>query len=307
MLADTFLALSSLIAFREIHAPTTVAWQPLPVARYAPGPKAPSLKQDSTFSYGVETTAHAAIVMDVASGEPLYEKDADTAYPIASLTKLMTAMTVLDLKADMNEGVTLGREDDPHVGALPLPLGETFTREELMNALLVGSANIAGNALARSLGGEDFIKAMNAKARSLGLSQAVFYEPTGLDSRNQASARDVAKIVRAALNYPEIRRITEQSSTEVAAASGKSYTVKTTNMLLSSYLNKKPYEIMLGKTGSLNEAGFCLTIAVRDAQGHEVITVGLGSNNHFSRFQDVKALTAWTFEHYEWPMSTAAR
>lgn len=309
MFADSLVALASLLTFREaqIPRPQPVVIQSLPVARYIPGPQ-PPVKKDFN-SFGIETTARAAIVIDVASGEILYEKNAKTAYPIASLTKLATAMTLLDLNLPMDEEVTILKEDDPKEGRAVFPEGERFTRRELLRALLIGSVNIAGETLARSAGGrEAFIASMNAKAQRIGMSQASFRDPTGLNSQNQASAHDVALILRAALSYPDIREITKMERIElVGRATEKPYLIKSTNLLLNSFLNKAPYDIIAGKTGSLQEAGFCFAQATRNKEGHEIIAVVLGSDNHFSRFQDAKALTYWAFETFAWPKQASGR
>ncbi len=308
MFAESFLALTTVLTVREARIPAAqpVVIQSLPVARYVPGPQPPTKKDPNSF--GIETTARAAIAIDVASGEVLYEKNAETAYPIASLTKLMTAMTVLDQSSDMDEVITILREDEPKEGKSVFPQGERFTRRELLESLLIGSVNIAGDALARSGGGmKSFLSAMNAKAQILGMRQAHFDDPTGLDSNNQASAHDVALALRAALHYPEIREITKISKIQlIGRATAKPYLIDSTNLLLGSFLNRDPYRIIAGKTGSLPEAGYCLAQATRDKAGHEVIVVVLGSDNHFSRFQDAKALTFWTFENFRWPSTAAA-
>lgn len=309
MLADSFIALASLLALREarIPHPQPVIIQSLPVARYLPGPQPPTKKDPNSF--GIETTARAAIVMDVASGEILYEKNAETPYPIASLTKLTTAMTLLDKRLPMDEEITLLAQDDPKEGRVIFPEAERFTRRELLRALLIGSVNTAGEALARTAGGrEAFITSMNAKAQKIGVAQAQFNDPTGLDSENQASAHEVALTLRAALSYPEIRDITKMEQIELIGRNTKKpYLIKSTNLLLSSFLNKAPYDIIAGKTGSLQEAGFCLAQATRNKEGHEVIAVVLGSDNHFSRFQDAKALTYWAFETFSWPEKASGR
>lgn len=303
MFAESFLVLATVLTVREARIPPAqpVVVQSLPVAQYVPGPRPPRKNDENSF--GVETTARAAVVLDVVSGEVLYEKDAETAYPIASLTKLVTAMTLLDQKPKMDEVVTILAEDDPKEGRPVFPEAEQFTRHELLRALLVGSVNIAGNALARTTGGEpSFVTAMNAKAQKLGMLQARFVDPTGLNRQNQASAHDVALALRAALSYSDIREITKTGQlTLIGRTTNKPYLIKSTNLLLSSFLNQDPYQIIAGKTGSLPEAGFCLAQATRNKQGHEVIAVVLGSDNHFSRFQDTKALTYWTFQSFTWP------
>ncbi len=307
MLAESFITLT---AFLSIQAPAyqdprdaVAAINSLPVAKYVANAPSGPLKV-RTESIGVDVTARAAVVLDVASGRTLFEKDEQVAYPIASLTKLMTAMAFLDSRPNLAEQVSILSEDDPREGRNIFMTGERFTKKELLQALLVGSVNTAGNVIARTTGGREvFVRRMNEKARQLHLQRATFVEPTGLDARNQATAHDVALILRAALSYPEIREITEHSSiTLPGRVSGRPYEIDSTNLLLGSFLNKAPYRIVAAKTGSLPEAGYCLAQVTR-RDGNEVITVVLGSTNHFVRFQDAKSLTYWAFQTYAWPTS----
>ncbi len=307
MFAESLVALVSLLSLRAAQTPTTegiLLLNELPVAKYvaAQMPAAPTKNDDD--SLGVEVSARGAVVMDVESGQILFQKEARTPYPVASLTKVITAMVVLDRQPNLEEEVTLLAQDDSHEGRSIFLTGERLTKGELLHALLVGSVNTAANALARVSGGrEDFIKAMNVKAATLGLTQAHFVDPVGLGSRNQASAMDIAMALRAALQYPEIRETTELDALSIKSriSPNRTYEVKTTNLLLSSFLNKDPYRIVAAKTGSLPEAGFCLAQVTRHTGGDSIVAVVLGSENHFSRFQDMKALTAWTFDHYTWP------
>ncbi|MFA6429109.1 MAG: serine hydrolase [Patescibacteria group bacterium] len=308
MLAESLIALVGFISLRAmpVGAAEMPAVNALPVARYAAPNVQPPLKR-GTESLGVETTARSAAILDVKSGAFLVEKDANSAYPIASLTKLMTAMVLLDSKTNLQEEVTMDPADLPKEEGKSVFLPtERLTKRDLLRALLVGSVNSAGNAIARSWpeGEEAFIKAMNQKARTLGLRSAVYYDPTGLDARNQASARDVAIILRTALAYPEVRDITKLERVEIKGRSNnRTYVVKNTNLLLDSFLNKPPYRVIAAKTGSLPEAGYCLAQVTRNAEGNEIVAVVLGSDNHFARFQDAKVLTYWTFKNYEWPRS----
>jgi serine-type D-Ala-D-Ala endopeptidase (penicillin-binding protein 7) len=301
MFAESLIALVgalSLQATQETPANGFVV-QELPVAKYAAPAVVPEKKRPE--SLGMEITAKAGLVMDVDSGEVLFEKNGYTAYPIASLTKLMTAMTFLDHHPNLDEQVTVTPDDMKGEGKSVFFPNERMTKRELLQALLVGSVNAAGNALARSTGDEKaFVEAMNVKARALGLREAFFADPTGLDRQNRASAREVAIIMKAALEYPEIRETTGLSKIEIKSRIGqKPYLIKSTNLLLSSFLNKTPYRIVAAKTGSLPEAGFCFAQATEQGS-RRVITVVLGSENHFDRFQDAKALTFWAFDTFQW-------
>ncbi len=304
MLAESLIALVGVLSAQAAkEPPTTVfALNSLPVARYvAPHPAAPEKKNPDTV--GVDITARAGAILDVATGEFLFEKDANAPYPIASLTKLVTVMTFLDTKPNLDEEVVIFPEDDTGEGKSVFMPNERITKRELIRAILVGSVNAAAASLARSTGDRPaFIRAMNEKARSLNMSHSLFFDPTGLDARNQASAKDVALALRSALLYREIREATELSECQVKGrATGRVYTIKTTNLLLNSFLNKNPYRIIAGKTGSLPEAGYCLAQATRNEGGHEIIAVVLGSGDHFARFQDAKALTWWAFRNFSWP------
>ncbi|MBU1032804.1 MAG: serine hydrolase [Patescibacteria group bacterium] len=258
-------------------------------------------KKQRTNSLGIETSGPSVFVADVATGEVLFSKQPHDVRPIASITKLMTAMVLLDAGLDMDEYVTLVRydfKDDLHS---VYDVGDMVTRKDLLNSLIVGSVNTAGNALARtSLGNEEFVAAMNKKAQELKLATPVFVDPTGIDSQNRASAADVAAMLSIAMSYPEIRHIAALSSIEVKTQAGEKYLVKSTNLLLDSFINEDPYKIVGAKTGSLPEAGYCMVQMTADDKGHEIVVASLGSSNHFSRFLDIKALTAWTFDTYEW-------
>ena len=303
MTAQTLLALVAFLAVQSSQPPMRDLFPSvLPIAKYANVMSLAPVRQ-SPESIGVEVTARSAVVMDVGSGRVLFEKDADVSLPIASMTKLITAMTFLDGKPKMEEVVEVLPEDEDEDAKGAINDHESLTNGDLLQALLVGSVNKAANAIARSHGGkESFVRAMNHKARTLQLRGAAFVDPSGIHAGNQATARDVALVMRAALSYPEIRAITERSSASfIGRTSQKSYDIKSTNLLLTSYLNHAPYQILIGKTGSLPQAGFCLSLATRFQEQHDVVVVVLNSDNHFSRFQDVKALTTWAFDAYTWP------
>lgn len=302
MIAESLFLMLGALSFRPAVA-QAASLPTLPVARYvAPVYRAP-IRRPST-AVGIATTGKAAMLMDGKSGAILFARNTDTAYPIASLTKLMTAMVTIDAHLSMDESILLAKEDEPppYEGKPVLTGGETLQRRQLLQALLVGSVNTAGNALARTYPGgrEAFIAAMNTKAKEIGLDTAEFHDPTGLDPDNVASAQDVARMLQRALSYAEIRDITKHDEAEIKSGSGRVYKILSTNLLLNSFLNKKPYTIIAAKTGSLPQAGFCFAQATQDAAGNELIAVTLGSNNHFSRYQDVKALTAWGFGAFSW-------
>ncbi len=309
MTLDSLVAILTALSLQanpSVHAiPTTV--NTLPMAADVVMPQSPIKRRPE--SLGVATTAKSAIVVDVGSGAVLYAKDAKVERPIASLTKLMTAMVVLDQGLRPDELITIQGED--FEAARPdFMAGDTLTRRDALRAMLTVSANEIANAFARTSspsaelgtgsGRAAFIDAMNEKAATLGLDHTLFEEPTGINPRNRATAVDVARLLRSALAYPEIREMTTQGRYDAVTQAGRVVRMDPTNLLLPSYLNQSPYRIVAGKTGSLPEAGYCLAQTTQNGDGKQIITVVLGSTDHFVRFQDVKALTSWAFDTYEW-------
>lgn len=254
-----------------------------------------------TESMGIKTVAPCAFVADISSGKVLYAKDPHRVMPIASLTKLMTAMVFLDQKPDMTERITFDESDfDGESRSVFFP-GEKLTRDEVFTSMLVGSVNASANALARTtLGRDAFVAAMNAKARELKLVSPSFVDPSGLNEGNRANAADVAAILSIASSYPEIRDVTEQGEFSIKGGSGKPYLIKSTNLLINSFLNTNAYKIVAAKTGSLPTSGYSMAQLTMNGDGKQVVAVGLGATDTFSRFQDIKALTAWAFDTYQW-------
>lgn len=257
------------------------------------------VRQDS---FGIETTAKSAIVVDVSSGSVLYAKNAEVELPVASITKLISAMVILDngLNGDGLLAIETGHLESR--GRHWFNPGEQVKRDTAFKALLVQSVNELANAFASAHPGgrEAFIAAMNEKAHTLGLENAMFVDTNGMSSKNVASALDVARILRSAIAYPEIREATQSGEFDLQTVAGRTVHLDPTNNLLTSYLNVDPYKIIAAKTGSLPEAGYCLSQVTRHPDGQQIITVVLGSDNHFGRFQELKALTAWAFDVFSW-------
>jgi D-alanyl-D-alanine endopeptidase (penicillin-binding protein 7) len=282
-----------------IDPPPAVAGAPVE----APVPMPPVKKRPE--SLGPVVSSKSAVVIDVASGSVLFAKDAKVVRPIASLTKLMAAMVVLDQGLEGDKTITLEMGDFQETSFFQA--GDVLTRRDAFKAMLVGSVNEIANAFARtSPGGRDaFVEAMRAKSQMLGLDSATFADASGVNRGSRASAVDVARLLRSALGYTEIRDdssmlglLVRTVATEGAVS--RPVNIKATNLLLTSYLNKDPYRIVAAKTGSLPEAGYCLAQTTENADGHQIIAVTLGSVDHLTRFQDVKAMTGWAFETYQW-------
>ncbi len=264
--------------------------QPMPVKR----------RKEAT---GIRTNAPSAFVADIATGKVLYAKNANRVMPIASLSKLVTAMTYLDTHPDMDAPITFVDADFVVNEKSPFKPGDTLAAKDVLHAMLTGSVNACAYALARtSLGLENFVEAMNQKTENLALWTPMFFEPSGADPNNQSSAADVAAIIAFASGYPDIRAAAETPELALVTSdvAHREVKVKSTNLLLGSFLNKKPYTIVAAKTGTLPEAGNCMAQITKNEQGHQIVAVELGSDNHLARFQDIKALTAWSFDTYEW-------
>jgi D-alanyl-D-alanine endopeptidase (penicillin-binding protein 7) len=233
----------------------------------------------------------SALVQDAETGEVVYGKNAEVVVPIASITKLMTAMVVLDGGLDLDEKITLSREDAVQMkgSRSRLRTGLSLTRGELLLLALMSSENRAAAALGQSYPGglEAFVDAMNAKAAVLDMTESRFVEPTGLSPANVSTASDLAKMVRAAHDYPLIREYSTKSRATVKASGRPLQYGNTNGLVRSSY-----WEIGLSKTGYISEAGRCLVMQVRLAD-KDLIVVLLDSWGKQSRIGDANRLRKW--------------
>ena len=239
----------------------------------------------------------SALVQDADTGEIVINKNGDAVVPIASITKLMTAMVILDRGLDLEQRIVLSREDVDSVKGTRsrLRTGSVLTRDELLLLALMSSENRAAAALGRTYPGgmPAFVTAMNAKADALGMTDSHFVEPTGLSPANVASARDLAKLVRAAHGYPLIREYSTRERARVMAF-GRPLNFSNTNGLVrSSY-----WEIDLSKTGYISEAGRCLVMHVR-MHSKDLIVVLLDSWGKRSRIGDANRIRKWLEKNVE--------
>lgn len=239
----------------------------------------------------ISTDSRSVAVIDAETGESIYEKDADIARPMASITKVMTAMVVLDAGLDMREEITLDPEDfvGPKRASSRLKSGDRMNRAELLLMALMKSENPAAKSLARNYPGgyNAFMRAMNRKAQDLGMTTAFFGDPTGLDKRNVASSNDLVKMVRAAGNYDVIRRFSTTKSYDffVSNYSSGNRTYKANNT--STLVRAGDYPIGISKTGFINEAGRCVVMETR-VNNRPAIIVILGANSSATRWGDAK-------------------
>lgn len=234
-----------------------------------------------------------ALIVDQETGEALYAKDVDMPTPVASVTKLMTAMVMLDAHLPMDEKLKITTDDLDTIKGTGsrLRLGTELTRGELLQLALMASENRAASALGRNYPGgvTAFVAAMNKKAAALGMNSSHFVEPTGLNSENISTAEDLAKMVEAAYQYPEIRKVTTTASREVPVA-GARHPIHFVNT--NSLVRKSDWVIGLSKTGFINEAGRCLVMQAEIA-GHPFIIILLDSFGKYSRIGDAKRIRKW--------------
>ena len=239
----------------------------------------------------ISTDSRSVAVIDAETGESIYEKNADTARPMASITKVMTAMVVLDAGLDMREELTLAPEDfiGPKRASSNLKSGDRLNRAEMLLMSLMKSENPAAKSLSRNYPGgySAFIRAMNRKAQDLGMTTAYFGDPTGLDKNNVASSNDLVKMVRAAGNYDVIRRFSTTKSYNFYVSNyssgNRTYSANNTSSLVRS----GDYPIGISKTGFINEAGRCVVMETR-VNNRPAIIVILGANSSETRWGDAK-------------------
>ena len=251
--------------------------------------------------YGLQNTADAlnlkssvALVLDSDTNEVLFSKNSEAILPIASLTKLMTAVVVTEAKLPLGEMLSVSQDDvDTEKGSRSrLKVGTQLSREEMLHLALMSSENRAAHALGRAYPGglEAFVAAMNRKARELGMNDTHYVEPTGLSSKNQSSARDLATLVKAAHEHQIIRELS--TSPEFLVEIGnRPMQFRNTNGLVRN----PEWEIGLQKTGYITEAGRCLVMQAKLA-GRQLIMVFLDSAGKYSRIGDAERVRRWINE-----------
>jgi D-alanyl-D-alanine endopeptidase (penicillin-binding protein 7) len=234
----------------------------------------------------------AALVLD-QNGEEIYSKHVSEARPIASITKLMTAMVILDSELDLEEKITITKEDRDliQLTGSRLKYGAMLTRKQMLQLALMSSENRAANALARTWPGGKaaFVEAMNNKAAALGMTNSHFNDPAGLDPGSVATALDTARMVRAAMSYPFIRNATTTRSARVWPYRDRGdLRYNNTNRLLKN----KNWDIQLSKTGYLNESGRCLVMQA-EVENQPLTIVLLDSFGKLTPFGDSNRIRKW--------------
>ncbi|NJI22987.1 D-alanyl-D-alanine endopeptidase [Aeromonas veronii] len=241
----------------------------------------------------LEVRSSSALVVDVKTGKTLYQKNATKVHPIASLTKLMTALVVLDAKQNLNQTITIDKNDLDRVKHTHsrIRMGTKVTRRDALHLALMSSENRMASALARHYPGgrSAFVRAMNNKARTLGMRNTHFYDSTGLSTRNVSTAQDLGKLAAAAYRQPLIRQFTQDENREMRFnAPAYSLMFNNTNPLV-----KNPdWDVRLSKTGFTDEAGRCLVMRAKP-DSRELAIVLLNSVGKRTPIGDANRIRKW--------------
>jgi len=241
-------------------------------------------------------------VIDIETNKLLYSKDANRIVPIASITKLATALVFLDNNPGWERIHTVSNSDMVGGGRIYLVNGDKVKIRDLFYLSLIGSANSATEALVNStlLSEEEFINKMNIKADELSLYNTRFVDPVGLSRENVSTALEVARLAQAAMEKDEISLAVKKKTYEFFTESGAKRSVSNTNLLLFRY-PQESIGIIGGKTGYTKLAGYCFVGKFKDSSGQEVVSAVLGSDNQNFRFSETERLISWVYDNYRWP------
>ncbi|MFH1789983.1 MAG: serine hydrolase [bacterium] len=254
--------------------------------------------------YEGSITAGSALIVESRSRQPLFQKNHDEVRPLASITKLMSAIVLMELQIDWSSTTTIEQSDgnsDQHILD-----GEVYVLDDLWNIALVGSSNRAINALVRAIGlkTDGFAMLMNKKASELGLKSMSFEEPTGLSKKNIGNATDVEELLRHALRFEKIYQsllIKEYYANPLNK--DKLRRIWSTDWLMTKWIpNDYIHGSIVGKTGYIPESGYNFVASFTDnSKSHQIIVSILGAETNEKRFEEARDLADWTFEHYVWP------
>ena len=272
-----------------------VVRQSLVKVRYEPAkPSFGQLAGLHNIADSLELKSSVALVLDQDTDEVLFSKNAQAVLPIASLTKLMTAVVVAEAGQPLDEVLSVTQEDvdTEKRSRSRLKVGTQLTREEMLHLALMSSENRAAHVLGRQYPGgvSGFAKAMNLKAVALGMTASHFVEPTGLSSQNRSSARDLATLVKAAHQHPIIRELSTSPNYQVEVGSRQVNFVNTNRLL-----RNPEWEIGLQKTGYISEAGRCMVMQTH-LGGRQLIMIFLDSAGKYSRLGDAERVRRWIEE-----------
>lgn len=238
----------------------------------------------------------SVIVVDSDKGQVLYAKNADLVHPIASISKLVAAMVVLDQKIDLDSMQTITQDDAYQSSFSHLRVGWQMSLRDLLYTALMISDNRATRALARAVSGtyDKFVVLMNQKAQELGLHNTVFGDPTGLDSENVSTASELAMVLGQAYKYNMIASITSQRERVVTFRQRKR--LRTLQLRNTNHLIGSQYQVLVGKTGFIEASAYCLATMLKNSRGERLTMVLLGAPRGGQRFREARKLADWGFK-----------
>jgi len=249
----------------------------------------------------VEIAAQRSAVLSAQDNFFFFKQRADETQPIASITKLMTALVFLDNNPGWDNTYTITTADKVEGGHLNLFTGDEVKIKDLFYTSLIASDNGATLALVHSTGlsEPEFIRKMNDRAKKLRLNNTHFSDPVGLSANNISTAREVAFLGKAAWEREEIRQATRQKGYEFKTVDGRKKIIESTDYLLFDP-EQNPFQVLGGKTGYTDQAGYCFVGRFRDRSGRELISAVLNSAGKNERFKETKSLVNWVFDNYNW-------
>ncbi len=254
----------------------------------------PRYKRDVQGNQVPDVRAAAAIVFDPQTNAVLWEQNAHEVRSVASLTKLMTALTFVADEPDLNQVVAVTATDMRAASTTYLRTGDRISYRDLLHLALIASDNAAARVLARTSEGGTaaFVVRMNQMAVSLGLTNSTYVDPSGLDARNMASAYDTSHLIAFASADPTLGPIIRTQQYE-ARTTSRVISIRSTNKLLGESLLAAGMDVVAGKTGFISKAGYCLATLLRMPQGPQIAVVVLGATSSTIRFWEARHLFNW--------------
>ena len=262
----------------------------------------PRFKTDELGNLIPDVRAAAAIIYNPETGDVLYEANSHDQRSIASLTKIMTAVTFVADDPDLNQRVAVTRADTLRASVTYIRTGDVLTYRDLLHLTLIASDNAAARVLARTSEGGTaaFVDRMNQMAVNLGLKNSQYADPSGLDSRNMSSAYDLSHLIAFATSDERLGPIMRTHEFDVHT-NRRTFSIRNTNKLLGSDV-----DVVAGKTGFIRAAGYCLATLMQGPQGAQVAVVVLGAANSAMRFAEARHLFNWALSHTQGMFVTAA-
>jgi|WetSurMetagenome_2_1015567.scaffolds.fasta_scaffold00428_12 D-alanyl-D-alanine carboxypeptidase len=260
-----------------------------------------AIPKNNTAKNDLSVKASSSVAVDRDSNTVLWQKDVDTQRPIGSITKLMTALVFLDTNPDWEKIYELKKEDVRLGGKSYIYPGDKVKIRDLFFLTLVGSDNTAAVAMVKSAGfsEEEFVKKMNEKSENFGLTQTSFSDISGLSYENVSNAKELSVLAKKCLAKEKIRNTSIQAEYNFSTVGGRDVKVFSTDFLLSIF-PQDGINIIGGKTGHIDESGYCFVGEFSNESGHKIISVVLGAGSDEDRFVETKKLVKWAYDSYSW-------